>query len=132
GWWVSKGLGRGRERKENQRLEQGVETGIIGQLPNGEYTEVTKPLSEHMRAVLEARRELPQIEAPDGGDVPAPEARGAVGKLRVSLNRVLTETIPLPHGNGHGNGHAAEPTAGTAGDAHPDRPEQPDEDGTGA
>src|SRR5262249_46913208 len=129
GWWVSKGLGRGRERKENQRLEQGVETGIIGQLPNGEYTEVTKPLSEHMRAVLEARRELPQIEAPDGGDVPAPTARGAVGKLRVSLNRVLTENIPLPrgngHGNGHGDGHAAEPTAVTAGDAHPEGPERP-------
>jgi hypothetical protein len=59
-----------------------------------------------------------------------------MGKLRVSLNRVLTETIPLPHGNGHGdghgNGHAAEPPAVTAGDGHPDGPEQPGEDGAGA
>jgi ubiquinol-cytochrome c reductase cytochrome b subunit len=131
-YWVTKRICLGLQRKDNQLLEHGVETGIIRQLPNGEYIEVTKPLSEHMRAVLGARRELPQIEAPDGGDVPAPEARGAVGKLRVSLNRVLTETIPLPHGNGHGNGHAAEPTAVTSGDAHPGGPEQPDEDGTGA
>jgi hypothetical protein len=45
-----------------------------------------------------------------------------MGKLRIRLNKVLTESIPLPtgnghgHGNGHGNGHAAEPAAVTAGD----------------
>jgi len=84
-----------------------------------------------MRAVLEARKELPQIAAPDGDEAPAPATRGPVGKLRVSLNRVLTENIPLPHGNGHGNGHAAEPTAVTAGEAHPDGAERADGDGAG-
>ena len=54
-----------------------------------------------------------------------------MGRLRTSLNRVLTENIPLPHGNGHGNGHAAEPTAVTAGDAHPDGPERTGGDGHG-
>jgi hypothetical protein len=85
-----------------------------------------------MRAVLESRAELPQIEAPAGDDVPAQGARSPVGRLRVSLNRVLTESIPLPHGNGHGNGHAAEPTAVTAGDAHPDGAERDSGDGAGA
>jgi ubiquinol-cytochrome c reductase cytochrome b subunit len=107
-----------------------VETGIIRQMPNGEYIELTTPVSEEMRAVLEARAELPQIEAPAGDEVPA--ARGPVGKLRVSLNRVLTENIPLPHGNGHGNGHAAEPTAVTAADTHPDGAERDGGDGAGA
>jgi len=75
-----------------------------------------------------------------GDDVPAPSARGGVGKLRVSLNRVLTESIPLPPGNGHGNGHrgnghgdghAGEPTAVTTGDAGPEGLEQPGGDGSG-
>src|SRR5215467_1435119 len=129
GYVITKRICLGLQRKDNHLLEHGVETGIIRQLPGGEFIEETKPLSEEMRAMLAARRELPQIEAPDGGDVPAPTARGAVGKLRVSLNRVLTENIPLPrgngHGNGHGDGHAAEPTAVTAGDAHPEGPERP-------
>ncbi len=94
------------------------------QLPHGEYIELTEPVSEDVRAVLASRRELPQIEAPAGDGVPPPSARGTMGKLRVTLNRVLTEGLPLPtgngHGDGHGDGHAAEPTAVTAGDAHPE------------
>jgi ubiquinol-cytochrome c reductase cytochrome b subunit len=131
-YWVTKRICLGLQRKDNHLLEHGVETGIIRQLPNGEYIEMTRPVSEEMRAVLEARKELPQIAAPDGDDVPAPAARGPVGKLRVSLNRVLNESIPLPHGNGHGNGHAAEPTAVTAGEAHPDGAKRSEEDGAGA
>jgi ubiquinol-cytochrome c reductase cytochrome b subunit len=130
-YWVTKRICLGLQRKDNHLLEHGVETGIIRQLPNGEYIEMTRPVSEEMRAVLEARKELPQIAAPDGDEVPAPAARGPVGKLRVSLNRVLNESIPLPHGNGHGNGHAAEPTAVTAGEAHPDDAERSDGDGAG-
>jgi quinol---cytochrome-c reductase cytochrome b subunit len=129
-YWVTKRICLGLQRKDNHLLEHGVETGIIRQLPNGEYIEVTRPVSEEMRAVLAARAELPQIEAAADDDVPA--ARGPVGKLRVSLNRVLTENIPLPHGNGHGNGHAAEPTAVTAGDADPDGAERDGGDGDGA
>jgi ubiquinol-cytochrome c reductase cytochrome b subunit len=131
-YWVTKRICLGLQRKDNHLLEHGVETGIIRQLPNGEYIEMTKPVSDEMRAVLESRKELPQIAAPDGDDVPAAAARGPVGKLRVSLNRVLNESIPLPHGNGHGNGHAAEPTAVTAGEAHPDGAERSEEDGAGA
>jgi ubiquinol-cytochrome c reductase cytochrome b subunit len=130
-YWVTKRICLGLQRKDNHLLEHGVETGIIRQLPNGEYVEMTRPVSEEMRAVLESRKELPQIAAPDGDEVPAPTARSPVGKLRVSLNRVLNESIPLPHGNGHGNGHAAEPTAVTAGEAHPDGAERADGDGTG-
>jgi len=68
--------------------------------------------------------------------VPARAARGGLGKLRVSLNRVLTESIPLPHGNGHqpnghGNGQSGEPTAITAGDAGPESLEQAGGDGSG-
>ncbi len=113
-----------------------METGIIRQLPSGEYIEVTEPVSEEHRAVLAARANLPQIEAPVGDDdVPAPSTRSSLGKLRVSLNRVLNESIPLPqgngHGDGHGNGHPGEPTAVTAGDGQPESLEQPGGDSDG-
>jgi len=123
-YYVTKRICLGLQRKDNHLLEHGVETGIIMQLPHGEYIELTKPVSEDVRAVLASRRELPQIEAPAGDGVPPPSARRTMGKLRVTLNRVLTEGLPLPtgngHGDGHGDGHAAEPTAVTAGDAHPE------------
>jgi ubiquinol-cytochrome c reductase cytochrome b subunit len=123
-YYVTKRICLGLQRKDNHLLEHGVETGIIMQLPHGEYIELTKPVSEDVRAVLASRRELPQIEAPAGDGVPPPSARSTMGKLRVTLNRVLTEGLPLPagngHGDGHGDGHAAEPTAVTAGDAHPE------------
>src|SRR6516162_4449825 len=139
-YWVTKRICLGLQRKDNHLLEHGVETGIIRQLPDGEYMEVTRPVSEDMRAVLEARAQRPQIEAPDGDEVPAPAARGGLGRLRVSLNRVLTESIPLPqgnghgnghHGNGHGDGHAGEPTAVSAGDTGPESLEQAGGDGSG-
>jgi ubiquinol-cytochrome c reductase cytochrome b subunit len=110
-YWVTKRICLGLQRKDVHLLEHGVETGIIRQLPSGEYIELTKPVPEEKRALLVSRTGLPQLAAPVGDEVPARSARGGLGRLRLSLNRVLTESIPLPeengHGNGHGNGHAA-------------------------
>ena len=136
-YWVTKRICLGLQRKDIHILEHGIETGIIRQLPNGEYIEETRPPSERLRAKLEARQGLPQIEAPptDGDEVPAPSTRGGIGKLRVTLNRVLTESVPLPtgnghgHGNGHGNGHGAEPAAVTTGEPGDSQPSA-DQDGT--
>jgi ubiquinol-cytochrome c reductase cytochrome b subunit len=135
-YWVTKRICLGLQRKDVHLLEHGVETGIIRQLPSGEYIELTRPVDEEKQAVLEARSQVPQIEAPVGDDVPAASARGGLGKLRVSLNRVLTESIPLPqgnghHGNGHGDGHAGEATAVTAGDGGPESLEEAGGDGSG-
>jgi ubiquinol-cytochrome c reductase cytochrome b subunit len=122
-YWVTKRICLGLQRKDVHLLEHGVETGIIRQLPSGEYIEVTRPVTDDKRAVLETRTGLPQLEAAstDGEEeVPARAARSGMGKLRIRLNKVLTETIPLPtgnghgHGNGHGNGQTAEPAAVTA------------------
>ncbi len=140
-YWVTKRICLGLQRKDTHLLEHGVETGIIRQLPSGEFIEVTRPVSEEVRAVLESRTGLPQLPAPAPGEpgegVPAPSERGAMGKLRVRLNRVLTEGIPVPTGNGHGNGHAelreGEPAAVPSGADHgreleagsPDEEERP-------
>jgi len=139
-YWVTKRICLGLQRKDAHLLEHGVETGIIRQLPSGEYVELTKPVDEDMRAVLEwGRVGAPQITAPPAGadEVPAPGARGPLGRARTRLGQVITEGIPVEadgHGNGHGNGHGS-PAAVTAGEQEGDRPagpEQADPDGEDA
>jgi ubiquinol-cytochrome c reductase cytochrome b subunit len=129
-YWVTKRICLGLQRKDNHLLEHGVETGIIRQLPSGEYIELTRPVSEEKRAVLEARNVTLQLPAGGTGDddVPARSARGGVGRLRTALGRVLAEGIPLPEGNGHGNGHPAEHAAVRAGDGHAEGVESPESD----
>ena len=42
----------GLQRKDARMLEHGVETGIIRQLPTGEFVEEERPLTAQERAVL--------------------------------------------------------------------------------
>jgi ubiquinol-cytochrome c reductase cytochrome b subunit len=143
-YWVTKRICLGLQRKDLHLLEHGVETGIIRQLPSGEYIEETRPLNEEERAVVDSRQPVPSLPAgttlavEGREEVPAPGARGGVGRVRERLNSVLTESVPMDahgdgygagnghgnghgnehgneHGNGHGNGHA-EPAAIPSGD----------------
>jgi ubiquinol-cytochrome c reductase cytochrome b subunit len=138
-YWVTKRICLGLQRKDLHLLEHGVETGIIRQLPTGEYVEVTRPVDEDKRAQLEYNRvgapELPAAGlAEDADEVPAPGTRSPLGRLRLDLNRVLTEGIPVGdghgngygdgHGNGHGDGHGA-PAPVTAGEEGGDGPGEP-------
>jgi ubiquinol-cytochrome c reductase cytochrome b subunit len=123
---ITKRICLGLQRKDVHLLEHGVETGIIRQLPHGEYIEETAPVDEEARAVLESRPDYEPLP-PAGGsdDVPAPGMRGALGKVRARLYNVVTESVPLPdghadgHGDGHpaveGNGHGTAPAAVTSG-----------------
>jgi ubiquinol-cytochrome c reductase cytochrome b subunit len=120
---VTKRICLGLQRKDLHLLEHGVETGIVRQLPTGEYIEETRPLSDEEAAALAIEhRARPMLPAGAGGEepgVPPPGLRGGLGKLRVRLNKVVTESVPLDahgngyggHGNGHGNGHGAEHAA---------------------
>jgi ubiquinol-cytochrome c reductase cytochrome b subunit len=131
----------GLQRKDLQELRHGYETGIIRQLPSGEFVEVHRPVSDERRAVLEAKKVpalLPGPGTEDGNGVPLPSSRGPVGRLKHQANRAFAETIVVDangHGNGHGNGHQAaiagpaghqEPAAtGSAGPAAPARGDSP-------
>ncbi len=98
----------GLQRKDRALLEHGLETGIIRQLPHGEFIEVERPVSEESRAVLEAKRPpalLPAAGSEDPNGVPSPASRGAMGWARGIANRAFAETIEVGHGPGHGNGH---------------------------
>ncbi len=112
---ITKRICLGLQRKDNHLIEHGVETGIIRQLPGGEFIEETRPVSEESLAVLTSRPQLPALPAaePTDADVPPPGMRGALGKVRERLYHAVTESVPLAsshngEGNGHGNGHAVE------------------------
>ncbi len=114
---LTKRICLGLQRKDRALLEHGVESGIIVMKPTGEFVEVTRPLTEEASAVLTSRKEPLRLPAGQGADengVPAPGTRGVMGKLRVRLNHVFAEEIPLADGhggNGHGNGHREIPGA---------------------
>src|ERR1700733_11717030 len=87
-------------------LTHGVEIGIIHQLPNGEFVEEERPLTEEERAVVDSKHVFEALPTPieaDANGVPAPSARGPLGWARTVANRAFTETVAP--GNGHGNGH---------------------------
>jgi ubiquinol-cytochrome c reductase cytochrome b subunit len=108
---VTRRICLGLQRKDKALLEHGLETGIIRQLPHGEFIEVERPLTEEELAPLEAKKVPALLPAPgtvDENGVPAPQARGIMGRSRAIANRAFAETIvvePDGHGNGHGNGH---------------------------
>jgi len=122
GYVITKRICLGLQRKDNHLLEHGVETGIIRQLPGGEFIEETRPVDEEGLAVLTSRTNYPAL--PPGktaeSDVPPRGKRGAMGRVHERLYKVVTESAPLPdgaghanghgdgHGNGHGNGHVVE------------------------
>jgi ubiquinol-cytochrome c reductase cytochrome b subunit len=103
---VTRRICLGLQRKDAELLEHGLETGIIRQMPDGEFIEVHRPVNEESRAVLQAKKAPALLPAPGSEDengVPSPDSRGAMGWARGVANRAFAETIVA--GNGHGNGH---------------------------
>ena len=115
---ITKRVCLGLQRKDLHLLEHGVETGIIRQMPDGEFIEETRPLDEEEWAKI-ARPEplaLPAAESDADAEVPAPGMRGGLGRVKARLNKVVTESIPM---NGHGpNGHGPNGHGATADDEH--------------
>ena len=121
-YFVTKRICLGLQRKDRELLHHGLETGIIRQLPNGEFIEVHRPVSEDKRAVLLSNKEplpLPPGGQVDENGVSSPAGRGLTGRLRATANRVLSEEVPVNGGNGHGpdgeHGDESERTAIAAG-----------------
>jgi ubiquinol-cytochrome c reductase cytochrome b subunit len=117
---VTKRICLGLQRRDLDLLSRGVETGILRQLPDGQYIEETRPLTEGERAALDIGARRPAVQPPAARTgatepgAPPPEIRGRLGGLRLRLNHALTESVPLnghadgTHGNGYrasGNGH---------------------------
>jgi ubiquinol-cytochrome c reductase cytochrome b subunit len=92
---ITKRICLGLQRKDTETLEHGVELGIIRQLPDGAFTEETRPVTDEERAVLAARPAVPALPAPDAGGVPAPGRAGALARFRIELNAAFTESAAV-------------------------------------
>jgi ubiquinol-cytochrome c reductase cytochrome b subunit len=103
-YFITKRICLGLQRKDLHLLEHGVETGIIRQLPSGEFIEETRPVSDEALAKLTTAEPLPLPAGKGDGTeaVPPPGMRGGIGRTKARLNRIVTESVPM---NGHGNGH---------------------------
>jgi ubiquinol-cytochrome c reductase cytochrome b subunit len=125
GFYVTRRICLGLQRQDKELLEHGLETGIIRQMPNGEFVEIHRPLNEDELAIVEAKKVpalMPAAGSDDENGVPAPQVSGALGRARAIANRAFAETEVLEtngHGNGRGNGHgpADEHAAVSAGHA---------------
>ena len=98
-YFATKRLCLGLQRRDAEMLAHGVESGIIRQLPDGEFIEVHTPVTDAERAILEAKRVIPALPRPsESGEngVPAPDTGGVIGRARVAANRAFTETVVLP------------------------------------
>ncbi len=128
---VTKRVCLGLQRKDRDLLVHGVESGIVMMKPQGEFIEVHRPVPDEVRAVLTARKEPPRLQAArtDENGVPSPAMHGVLGKLRVRLNHVFAEEIPLPEGDGHGNGHHDLPADAEERPALPEKSEKPEPTG---
>ena len=126
-YFVTKRICLGLQRKDRELLVHGVETGIVVMKPQGEFIEVTRPVPEEVRAVLTSQEGTARAARPQGTDengVPSPATHGVIGKLRVRLNHVFAEEIPLPEGDGHGNGHHELPAGAEERPALPEKSEK--------
>jgi len=92
---MTKRICLGLQRKDAQTLEHGVETGIIRQLPSGEFIEEERPVTDEERAVLAARPAAGALPAPEAGGVPAPGRAGVIARLRTGLNAAYTESAAV-------------------------------------
>jgi ubiquinol-cytochrome c reductase cytochrome b subunit len=120
-FYVTRRICLGLQRQDTELLEHGLETGIIRQMPNGEFVEIHRPMNEEESAILEAKKVpalMPAAGSEDENGIPAPQVSGAMGRARAIANRAFAETVVVET-NGHGDGHgpADEHAAVTAGHA---------------
>jgi ubiquinol-cytochrome c reductase cytochrome b subunit len=123
-FYVTRRICLGLQRQDKELLEHGLETGIIRQLPSGEFVEIHRPVNEEERAILDAKRVpalMPGAGSEDENGVPAPQMSGAMGRARAIANRAFAETVVVET-NGHGNGHGPADEHAAVGAGHGELP----------
>ncbi|MEU9885442.1 ubiquinol-cytochrome c reductase cytochrome b subunit [Sphaerisporangium sp. NPDC051011] len=99
----------GLQRRDQETLLHGVESGVIKRLPHGEYIEVHVPPAADLAAHVQGKKHIPSVEAsPDGEGVPPKGMRNPLGRLRAKLSQTYSadaESISLETDGHHGEGH---------------------------
>ena len=78
------------QRRDERRLAEGVETGLIRRLPGGGYAPVTRPVPDDRRPVLRASRPVSMIKPVPRHIIPLPTPRRIGAQVRARLNHFYT------------------------------------------
>jgi ubiquinol-cytochrome c reductase cytochrome b subunit len=97
-FWLTRRICFGLQRRDASTLSQGLETGIIWQLPNGGFVEVERPLTDGEAARMIACQP-PPVPQPhsdhDGNGLPEPSRRGSLGQVQALARDTYAEGISL-------------------------------------
>ena len=92
-----------------------METGIVRQLPTGEFIEVTRPVGEDALAAITSRAQVPALPpaavAAGASRMLTPQTSHGMGRLRLRLADIFYEANPL--GDKEDNGKKAPRHQGT-------------------
>ncbi|WP_062443255.1 cytochrome bc1 complex cytochrome b subunit [Herbidospora daliensis] len=116
-YWITYRICIGLQRRDQDILSHGVESGVIKRLPHGEYIEVHTPPAEDIAEHMRGKKQIQIVPGDDDKDgIPPKGVRGPIGKLRAKASKFYgTDHVPLD-GDGHHDGHADEHAAVGAGD----------------
>lgn len=112
GFIITRRICIGLQRRDQERLLHGRETGIVAQAPNGEYYEVHEPISDdEAYRITSYNRQVPyEVAPPDEHGVPAPS--GLMDRFRAKVSAfyfgpVLSKPTraELEEAHAHHNGH---------------------------
>ena len=95
---LTKRICLGLQRRDNDRLLHGYETGRILRLPNGEFIEIHEPIGEAEKAKLLAKADVVPMELPsavDANGVRNPNAAKARARAKLS-QWFYSDVIPTP------------------------------------
>ncbi len=101
GYYITKRICLGLQRKDAGLLTHGVEIGIIHQLPNGEFVEEERPLTEDERAVVDSKHVFEAL--------PTPVDEDANGVPSAAERRVRRGGAPADRGGARGRRLQARP-----------------------
>ncbi|NYH50888.1 ubiquinol-cytochrome c reductase cytochrome b subunit [Nocardiopsis arvandica] len=111
GFYITKRICLGLQRRDRETLEHGYESGTIQQLPSGEFIEVHKHNSEETVHVLKSKPTITSTALADDADVDDkgvenPKARKGTGKLRRALAHWYTkDNVPIDGVEAHSGHH---------------------------
>lgn len=120
GFIITKRICLGLQRRDQESLEHGYESGIIQQRPGGEFEEVHKSHSAASLDMMQAKEDLVPAsrKTTDEHGIPDPKRSGLKGRLWLALNHWYTKDNvsisnidPGPHEahDAHGQEHGSGP-----------------------
>ena len=95
---ITKRICLGLQRRDNDKLLHGYETGRILRLPSGEFLEIHEPIGEAEKAKLLAKADVTPMELPstvDANGVRNPKAAKSIARAKLS-QWFYSDVIPTP------------------------------------